>query len=170
MIGVIGSVCADEILYLDFLPTLSQDAKILKREMKLGGCAYYVSKAIQDCTLISSIGTGVYADYILNHIQDEIFECILIPRKEENGVCICEIDHGERTFLSLHGAEYNLNGISDEIEDFNWIYLSGIDLEENKDLLKSIDKNLFISPGPRYKNLDMNSIYSKHPVLHMNMD
>lgn len=174
MIGVVGSCCVDELLYLDFLPSSSQDAIIQKREMRLGGCAYYVAKAIEDCTLISSIGKGVYANFILDEIQEEDFECIFIPREEENGVCICEIEpSGERTFLSLHGAEYDLSDpLMDELDDFDWIYLSGIDLESNTEIieyLKENPKHIFFSPGPRFEKIEnLNEILDLSPVLHMN--
>lgn len=176
MIAVVGSCCVDELLYLDFLPKSSQDARILKREMKIGGCAYYVAKAIKDCTLISSIGKGIYADYILDEIENEEFECIFVPRKEENGVCICQIEpNGERTFLSLQGAEYDLSEpLLDEVDDFDWVYLSGIDLEINKDCIaffKEHPKRLFFSPGPRFENIEnMDEILDLRPVLHMNRD
>lgn len=176
MIGVVGSCCVDELLYLDYLPQSGQDAHILKREMKLGGCAYYVAKAIEDCTLISSIGKGVYADFILDEIENENFACTFIPRKEENGVCMCMIEPtGQRTFMSLQGAEYDLcQELLDECDEYDWLYLSGIDLESNEEVIEYLQKHpkhIFFSPGPRFekiKNLD--SILDLHPILHMNMD
>ena len=171
MIGIVGSCCVDELLYVDFLPSSSQDARILQRELKLGGCAYYVAKAIPNCVLVSSVGIGYYGDFVVKNIVKEDLDFVLIPRKEENGVCICEIEKdGQRTFLSYQGAEYDLSDpLSDELEDMDWLYLSGIDLENNMDLLDKVkDKHLFISCGPRHSKLDLDRIFSFHPILHMN--
>lgn len=176
---ILASCTADVYLYVDQIPSSSQDAKVMHKEMVLGGCGYHVAKACEEAILFCPLGQGIYGDFVRQHLLNEDLECLLYPVKEDNGVCYCMIEeNGQRTFLSDHGAEYHYaKEMFSDLPPTDWIYVSGIDLEEKQnqcviDYLNYVDANLFFSPGPRVTFIPVicEKMLKRRPVLHMNKE
>ena len=129
---VIGSTVADIHIHLNHLPSFEEDINMYSQKMTVGGCAYNVARMIASldtpCTLFSPIGKGIYADYIRTQTADKpVKPCI--ESEEENGCCYCLIDEqGNRTFMSLHGAEYHFQKEwfdRIDIQEYGSIYVCG---------------------------------------------
>ena len=179
-----GSVCADVSLYLDHLPSHEEDVNVKKMEMRMGGCVWHIGDVLahEDVPfdLIAPVGTGMYGDFVRAHMQAEGLP--VYDRQEENGACFCLIDgNGDRSFLSVHGAEYHFS--SDmfarlDLDQYGMAYVSGIDLEEDQgalyQLLKKLDVcsvPLVFAPGPRITHLPaekIRKILAMRPLLHLN--
>ncbi|MCF0106248.1 MAG: hypothetical protein HUJ53_05755 [Holdemanella sp.] len=173
---IVASITTDIILYVEFLPKRQQDTKVLKTETRIGGCAYHVAKACQIAPVFAPVGKGSNAQFVKDALIQEDFECIMPTVDQDNGACYCLVEpDGERTFMAAHGAEYKYKEEwLDELEEYDLIYLSGIDMEvkENHciiDYCKEKDKPIFLSPGPRLEFLYcMDELLDMHPILHMN--
>lgn len=180
---IIGSMTLDVLLYMQKLPATMADVNVEEQHFQIGGCAYNVYQSMRYCgqsaLLLSSMGTGIYAQQLKELVQEDpniIFE----EKDAENGCCYCLIEEGgERTFLSVHGAEYHypLKKLQQVREkSFAYVYLCGIDLEqaENTAILSWLDgvsATLFFAPGPRGILLQAavwDSLYALHPILHVN--
>ena len=81
----------------------------------------------------------------------------------ENGCCYCLVDeNGERTFLSVHGAEYTFNHEwmeNIDISQISMIYVCGLEIEEptGDDLISWLEQHrgpqIFFAPGPRIRQI-----------------
>lgn len=176
---VIGSTCVDLRLHVDALPQRAGDQAVRKRTIQLGGCAYNVASVIEDCTLFSPIGTGLFGNFVKEHLFSAPFGLISPTVEEENGICVCLIEpDGQRTFLSAHGAEYHFRPEWFDKLEADWIYICGIDLEEKQnaclvDVLEDSSAQIFFAPGPRVAHLDptlVKRLLALRPVLHMNRE
>lgn len=176
---VLASCTADLYLYVDHLPTSAQDVKVISRQMALGGCGYHVSKACPDSILVCPIGNGMYAQFVKEKLLSEEIETIMPTVLQENGVCICLIEpNGQRTFLSSHGAEYFYTPqMLVDLPQADWIYISGIDLEEKQnqcliDYCAKTSSKIFFAPGPRISAIPgvLKQMLDLKPVLHMNKE
>lgn len=176
---IIASCTADLYLHVDHLPTSAQDVKVISSQMVLGGCGYHVSKGCQNSILVCPLGTGVYGQFVKDQLLQENIEMILPTVSQENGVCICLIEpNGQRTFLSSHGAEYfYTEAMLKSLPQADWIYVSGIDLEERCnqcviDYCAKSKSQIFFAPGPRVFAIRdvLEQMLSLKPVLHMNKE
>ena len=109
----IGSACIDVVIYLDHLPKTEEDIHPEKQVLSLGGCACNAASAArlisENVDFAGVVGSGVFG---------ELAEKLLLERglktnirtDKENGCCYCFVErNGERTFISVHGAEYTFN-------------------------------------------------------------
>ena len=84
---------------------------------------------------VTPIGTGVYGDYIRKSFQARKLP-IHVNVDAENGCCYCLVDeNGERTFLSVHGAEYTFNHEwmeNIDISQISMIYVCGLEIEDQQ--------------------------------------
>ncbi len=173
---VAGCCTVDQIVHVDSLPKSQDSLRIDKSLFRLGGCAYNVAKAIEDCTFISCCGQGLFADYVRKEIMYESFEVCLPFHKSENGYCLCLVElSGQRSFIAYHGVEYtyDLDALYD-LEVCDYTYVCGMDLEEDDSILEyleNVDTQVFYACGPRLKYIDenrMERMLALHPILHMN--
>lgn len=181
---ILGSLTLDVILRVKKLPQRMQDVNVDSQTYTCGGCSYNVYQAMKYCNsdavMAAVVGTGIYGNEIKRQLKQDR-TMMLFAGDEANGCCYCLVEEdGERTFLSLHGAEYvyplkELQMM--DLSSFRYIYVCGIDLEEKKNeaVLELIDRypdmKLFFAPGPRLLQLDRElwkKVMSRHPVLHLN--
>ena len=98
---VIGSTCVDIIINIHHLPVTEENIRPASQSMALGGCAFNVANILRQSgtpfTFISPVGSGVYGDYVAEHLEARGFAAPLrVP--EENGCCYCLVEEGgERT-------------------------------------------------------------------------
>lgn len=182
---VIGSTCVDIIINIDHLPKTEEDIHPFSQSMALGGCAYNAASIIRlfgaPHTFISPVGTGVYGDYVRKELKKKGFPLLAEVTDQENGCCYCLVEQsGERTFMSLHGAEYTFNKTwmePFEQDKFDMTYVCGLEIEEptGNELLSYLESHreqqLFYAPGPRgilIEKEKTDRILDLHPVLHIN--
>lgn len=181
---LIGSTCVDVIIEIDHLPQTAEDIQPKRQTLALGGCAYNASNIVRQSSVpylfVTPVGTGVYGDYIRKSFTKRHLP-IHVNANEENGCCYCLVDaNGERTFLSVHGAEYTFHRewmANIELSDISMIYVCGLEIEEptGDELISWLEENrnpeLFFAPGPRVFQIGakkMKRLFQLHPILHIN--
>ena len=179
----IGAACIDVVIYLDRLPRTEEDIHPDRQVMSLGGCACNAACAAKlvcsDITFAGVVGTGVFGELAEKELLKRELP-VIIRSEEENGCCYCFVESGgERTFLSIHGAEYKFKREwlkpLDDIS-FDYVYVSGLEVEEPTGealidyLFEFPERKVFYCPGIRGASLlEKNKrIMSLHPVLHLN--
>lgn len=183
---VIGSTVADIIINVDYLPTTAQDVHLHSQSMSLGGCAHNVSDMIRHFgapyILYSPVGTGLYGDFVRKELAKKGVESPIPTPDQANGCCYCFVeDHGERTFIVDHGAEYlfykewfdALN-----VDELSCVYICGLEIEEKTgdtvvNFLEESGLPVFFAPGPRIHMIGddlMQRIFALKPVIHLNED
>lgn len=184
---VIGSTAVDVILHIPHLPKVKEDIHITEQHMAIGGCAYNVANILHhfqvEHTLFSPIGQGIYGDFIYAHYQQHNIP-MCIPRVDsDNGCCYCLVDdHGERTFLSHHGAEYRFKKEwFSTLDDgqYDTVYICGLEIEEStgNEIISYLEEyphpHVFFVPGPRITHIPkerMDRIFDLSPILHLNKE
>ena len=184
---VLGSAAADIIIRVPSLPKTEEDFSILSQKISLGGCAYNVSHILHcfhiPYTLFAPTGKGLYGDFVRRELKARGVHTAPIPKSpEENGCCYCFVeDSGERTFLSLRGAEYRFQKDWFPLlnpTEYDSAYFCGLELEEESgELITDFfrlhpDWRLYFAPGPRLSHIPkplLKKALSLHPVLHLNL-
>ncbi|MBQ4342992.1 MAG: carbohydrate kinase family protein [Erysipelotrichaceae bacterium] len=179
---MIGSTVCDIVLNLDHLPTRQEDVHPEKQTTRIGGCAFNAAHALAHLgipyTFISPLGTGVYGDFIRKEIKRYGLESSVFV-DEEIGSCLCFVEKdGERTFLSMHGAEYTfqpewLNSLN--LEDYELGYFCGLEIEDRDgqaltDFVCSSKIQFLFAPGPRILHIQkdrMNQLLDHGVMLHL---
>jgi len=187
---VIGSTVVDVLLNVPAVPQRGDDVNITASEYRIGGCAYNVFKTLQlfksPAILCSPIGSGVFGDMVKKHFEEEGQE-IFVNMEEENGCCYCLVEpDGERSFLSLHGAEYRFYRSWMEDIDYSQtesVFICGLEVEEStgNEIIDFVyehpELELFFAPGPRIRHIQeekMERLLSRRdsknngPLLHLN--
>ncbi len=181
---LIGSTCVDVIIEIDHLPRTAEDIQPKGQTLALGGCAYNAANIVRQSgvpyTFITPVGIGVYGDYIRKSFLERQLP-IHVNADSENGCCYCLVDsNGERTFLSVHGAEYTFHSewMADiDISEISMIYVCGLEIEEptGEELISWLEEHrspqLFFAPGPRVRQIGeekMKRLYQLNPILHIN--
>ncbi len=107
--------------------------------MSLGGCAYNVSEILRQSgvpyTLFSPVGTGIYGNYVREHLKRKQIPILIPAPAADNGCCYCFVEQsGERTFAALHGAEYRFErqwfSLAESLS-VGSVYVCGLELEED---------------------------------------
>lgn len=183
---VIGSTCVDVILRVDHLPRTEENIHPESQRFAIGGCAYNVAnilgRAGADMTFVTPVGRkGVFGPFVREALEPLGFATMIDLPEEQNGCCYCFVErNGERTFASVHGAEYTFDPAwmtPWEDKSFDYGYVCGLEVEERTgEALVSWLENarigtLLYAPGPRgvrvRKELT-DRLYALHPVLHVN--
>ena len=161
---VIGSTCVDVIIRVDHLPHTEENLHPESQRFAIGGCAYNVAnilgRAGAPTTFVTPVGLQcVFGGFVEKQLQTLSFtQPVLLP-DEANGCCYCLVEaSGERTFMSIHGAEYSFNPAwmaPYAANHYAYGYVCGLEVEEKTggllvDYLKNapIDR-IFYAPGPR---------------------
>lgn len=182
---VIGSVVADIIVRIPHLPHTKEDLHIQKQTCSLGGCAGNVAILLQTLgipyDLCAPIGQGIYGDFIYEQLSIRNMHSILPRCKEMNGCCYCMVENnGERTFLSLHGAEYHFQPEYFDVIDpkqYDQVYVCGLELEEEtgnyiiEHLNTANYPHIYFAPGPRVHHIPserLQAMFDLHCILHLN--
>ena len=108
---VIGSTVVDVIIPIDHLPRTAEDVNVYEQRMAMGGCAYNAWSMLRHfgvpAILFSPVGTGVYGDFVRTGLAAQGASSPVPTPQRENGCCYCFVEKGgERTFVSVRGAEY----------------------------------------------------------------
>ena len=153
---LIGSTCVDVIIEIDHLPKTAEDIQPKRQTLALGGCAYNAANIVRQSGVPYMFVTPI-------------------------GCCYCLVDeNGERTFLSVHGAEYTFNHEwmeNIDISQISMIYVCGLEIEEptGDDLISWLEQHrgpqIFFAPGPRIRQIGekkMKRLYNLNPILHIN--
>lgn len=183
---VIGSTVADIIINVDYLPTTAQDVHLHSQSMSLGGCAHNVSDMIRHFgapyILYSPVGTGLYGDFVRSELAKKGIVSPIPTPHQPNGCCYCFVeDHGERTFIVDHGAEYLFYKEwfdALDVSQLSSVYICGLEIEEKTGdtvvtFLEEAGLPVFFAPGPRIHMIGddlMQRIFKLNPVIHLNED
>jgi len=187
---VLGSTVVDVLLNVPAVPLRGDDVNITAREYRIGGCAYNVFKTLRlfksPALLCSPVGRGVFGDMVKKHFEEEGMEAFA-NLEEENGCCYCLVEpDGERSFLSLHGAEYRFSRSWMKDIDYSQtesVFICGLEVEESTGdeiidfVYEHPELELFFAPGPRIRHIQeekMERLFSRRdrknngPLLHLN--
>lgn len=180
---IIGSTVCDVILYVDKLPTTQQDIHPKKQVVSLGGCAFNVAHVLHHLkvpyTLISPVGSGMYGDFVKQHLQKQGMHSE-IAVQQENGCCYCMVENsGERSFMSYHGAEYTFDPAwlrKLDLNDYAYAYVCGLEVEDVDGMklvnaLASFQGQIIFAPGPRGMHIQqerLDILYGYKPIMHLN--
>lgn len=179
---IIGSTCVDVIIPIDRLPKTGEDIQSPGQTFSVGGCGWNVYRAARLSgarpVFLSPVGSGAYGDLVARE-----FSAWGLPAParvpQENGCCYCLVEAGgERTFLSVRGAEYR---VTREMLDalpgtFAMAYVCGMELQEptGADMLDWLEAHretaVFYAPGPQGVLLDkarQGRIFALGPILHL---
>lgn len=183
---VIGSTCVDVILRVDHLPRTEENIHPQSQRFAIGGCAYNVANILgrggADLTFITPVGRkGVFGPFVREALEPLGYVTMIDLPEEQNGCCYCFVEKsGERTFASVHGAEYTFDPTwmapyADK--HFDYGYVCGLEVEEKTGdklvaWLETADiGTLVYAPGPRgmrVKKELTDRLYALRPVLHVN--
>jgi len=183
---IIGSSCVDVVIRIDHLPKTEENLHPDSQRFMIGGCAYNVAnilgRAGAQMTFVTPVGLrGVFGGFVKKELDRLGFADYVELSEEENGCCYCFVESsGERTFMSIHGAEYTFDPAwmkKHEGKTFDYGYVCGLEIEERTGdkLVSYLEtapiKTLFYAPGPRgalIKRELTDRLFALHPVLHLN--
>lgn len=183
---VIGSTCVDVILRVDHLPRTEENIHPHSQRFAIGGCAYNVAnilgRAGADMTFVTPVGRmGVFGPFVREALAPLGFATMIDLPDAQNGCCYCFVEkNGERTFASVHGAEYTFDPAwmaPYAGKSFDYGYVCGLEVEESTgealvSWLETADiGTLMYAPGPRGVRVKpelTDRLYALHPVLHIN--
>ena len=183
---ILGSSRVDVIIRIDHLPKTEENLHPDSQRFMIGGCAYNVAnilgRAGAEMTFVTPVGLrGVVGGFVKKELDRLGFTDYVALENEENGCCYCFVEKsGERTFMSIHGAEYTFDPAWMEKhagKAFDYGYVCGLEIEERTgDKLVSYLETapigtLFYAPGPRGAGISKElteRLFALHPVLHLN--
>jgi sugar/nucleoside kinase (ribokinase family) len=187
---VIGSTVIDVLLKVPRLPRRGEDVNIISSACRVGGCAYNVYRTLRlfgsPALLCSPVGGGVYGRMVEERLAAE-GTAPFVKLEAENGCCYCIIEEdGERSFLSLHGAEYIfsrtwMSGL--DYSQTDSAFICGIEVEDptGEEIVDFVCErpqlDLYFAPGPRINHIGKDRVArllarrssrGDGPILHMN--
>jgi sugar/nucleoside kinase (ribokinase family) len=179
---IIGSTCVDVIIPVDRLPKTGEDLQSPGQAFCIGGCGWNVYRAARlsgvSPRFLSPVGMGAYGDLVAAEFSRW---GLPVPHRspQENGCCYCLVEpDGERSFLSVRGAEYRITwDMLDALPgSYAMAYVCGMELQEpdGVDILHWLEAHtetaVFYAPGPQGVLLDkqrQDHILALKPVLHL---
>ncbi|MDR0399630.1 MAG: PfkB family carbohydrate kinase [Treponema sp.] len=187
---IIGSTVIDVLLAVPRLPRRGEDVNITASVCRLGGCAYNVYKSLRrfgsGALLCSPVGGGVYGRMVREGLAAEGLRPF-VELEEENGCCYCLVEEdGERSFLSLHGAEYLFSRSWMDGVDYGRtgsVFICGLEVEDSggDEIVDFVcarsSLDLFFAPGPRIAHIGEDRMArllarrgpsGRGPFLHLN--
>ena len=183
---VIGSTCVDVIIRVDHLPKTEENLHPESQRFTIGGCAYNVAnilgRAGAALTFVTPVGRqGVFGPFVRETLAQLPFASMVDLPNEQNGCCYCFVEKtGERTFCSIHGAEYTFDSAwmtPYAGQSFDYGYVCGLEVEERtgENLVAYLEHapigTLMYAPGPRGVRIRqelINRLFALHPLLHLN--
>lgn len=183
---VIGSTCVDVIIRVDHLPKTEENLHPESQRFAIGGCAYNVAnilgRAGAALTFVTPVGRqGVFGPFVREALTRLSFVSMVDLPNEQNGCCYCLVEKtGERTFCSIHGAEYTFDSAwmtPYAGQSFDYGYVCGLEVEERtgENLVAYLEHapigTLMYAPGPRGVRVRpelTNRLFALHPLLHLN--
>ena len=183
---ILGSTCVDVLIRVDHLPGREENLHPAGQRFLVGGCAYNVANVAgrgdADVTFVTPVGLkGVFGPYLRPLLEASPWARPVLLEEQENGCCYCLVEKdGERTFLSIHGAEYSFDPawtapFADKRFDYG--YVCGLEVEEptGEKLVSWLETapigRLLYAPGPRCRFIPRERterLLSLRPMLHLN--
>ena len=185
---VIGSTCVDVIIRVGHLPRTQEDVHPESQRFAAGGCAYNAANILIRCgapvTFVTPVGRrGVFGGFVREKLTQLGVTTFVDLPDAENGCCYCFVERsGERTFMSVHGAEYTFDPAwmtPYEGRHFDYGYVCGLEVEEptGEALVGYLEHapigTLVYAPGPRAAMIPRertDRLLALHPILHLNED
>ncbi|MBQ2991972.1 MAG: carbohydrate kinase family protein [Clostridia bacterium] len=187
---VIGSTCVDVIIRVDHLPVTEENIHPHSQRFAIGGCAYNVANILgrggADLTFVTPVGRqGVFGGFVRDHLGSLGFADFIDLPDAQNGCCYCYVEAGgERTFVSVHGAEYTFDPAwmaRFDDQHFDYVYVCGLEIEEytGEKLVSWLEEaygagrigTVVYAPGPRGMRVRpelTQRLFALHPLLHLN--
>ena len=183
---VIGSTCVDVIIRVDHLPRTEENLHPESQRFAIGGCAYNVAnilgRAGADMTFVTPVGRkGVFGPFVREALERLSFASMVDLPDAQNGCCYCFVEKtGERTFCSIHGAEYTFDPAwmaPHAGKRFDYAYVCGLEIEERTGdaLIGYLETapvdTIIYAPGPRGATIPKgrtDRLLALRPVLHLN--
>ncbi len=185
---VVGAAIVDFMMKVERLPKSGEDIPCKETKTVVGGCAYNVANTIRNLgaehDLCVPVGTGHMADTIRKAMAEKGYTPVIEEPNEDNGYCLSLVeDDGERTFITVQGAECHFKPEWFQKIDmgaYDYIYLAGYQVcgESGRiiaDWLENVpgieNKTIFLAPGPMITTIEketMERLMALHPVLHIN--
>ena len=128
---------------------------------------------------------GVFGGFVRDHLAQLGFADYVDLPDAQNGCCYCFVESsGERTFASVHGAEYTFDPAwmkAYEGRRFDYVYVCGLEVEEatGERLVAWLEEaksagtvgTVVYAPGPRgvrIKKELTDRLFALSPMLHLN--
>lgn len=183
---ILGSAVIDVIIRIDNLPKSGDDIAALQEGMKVGGCAFNVSKILTELNckhdLYVPVGKGSYAKQIKLELKNINQQVRILDETEDNGYSLSLVDNsGERTFISIDGIEtkWKNNWLdSVNITDYDLIYVSGYGFQDQNEsgnvIMRFLRRKkesckIILDPGPRLiADRFRNELLTMGTILEMN--
>ena len=183
---VYGSACVDVVIRVDRLPRREENLHPLSQRFLLGGCACNAANILgrggADVTFVTPVGLrGVFGPWALSALEKQPWAKPVCLPDGENGCCYCLVEpDGERTFMSIHGAEYTFSPQwMEPYRDsaFDYTYVCGLEAEEKTGgqlvawLEEAKPGTVFYAPGPRGLRVPperTRRLMALRPILHLN--
>ena len=183
---IIGSTCVDVIIRIDHLPKTEENLHPDSQRFAVGGCAYNVANVLMrtgtDTTFVTPVGgRGVFGDFTRKALVALGAKDFVELPEAENGCCYCFVEKsGERTFMSIHGAEYTFDPAwmaPHAGKRFDYGYVCGLEIEERTgdaliDYLETAPVDTIVyAPGPRGAGIPKartDRLLALRPMLHLN--
>lgn len=167
---VVGDALMDNQYYVEALPKVGEDVKIIDYCKNTGGSAANTAVSLASCGVktffCGSVGDDEDGRYFLGHMKDSSVDTTLVQQIGATGFTVTIIDSaGERTMLSYRGASASEMQISQKltsmIDEVELVLLSGYYLLSQSELLLEIAsaaKNngtvVALDPSPIVGNVD----------------
>lgn len=181
---LIGSTCVDVVIPLKRLPRTGDDLQPERQTFTIGGTGWNACRAAMltgvKPTFLSPVGHGPYGQQVETAFAAYGLDILARP-EGENGCCYCLVEaDGERTFMCIRGAEYEihpewLNALSG---DYSLCYVCGMELQDDPtggnilDWLETHrETEVFYAPGPRGVLMDkarQDRVLALSPIVHLN--
>ena len=183
---VFGSACVDVVIRVDRLPKREENLHPLSQQFHLGGCACNAANILgrggADVMFVTPVGMkGVFGPWVLSALEQQPWARPVCLPDGENGCCYCLVEpDGERTFLSIHGAEYSFSSqwmTPYRDRSFDYTYICGLEAEEKTggELVSWLESanvgTVFYAPGPRGMKVPPDRterLMGLRPILHLN--
>ena len=183
---VIGSTCVDVIIRIDHLPHTEENLHPDGQQFAIGGCAYNAANILgrggAPTTFVTPVGLqGVFGGFVQKQLETLPFAQPVYLPDAANGCCYCLVEaSGERTFMSIHGAEYSFDPAwmtRYAANRYAYGYVCGLEIEEKTggllaDYLKTAPiERILYAPGPRGARIAperTEALYALRPILHLN--
>ncbi len=181
---LIGSTCVDVVIPLERLPVTGDDLQPKKQTFTVGGTGWNACRAAMltgvKPMFLSPVGRGPYGQQVEAAFAHRGLDILARP-EGENGCCYCLVEaDGERTFLCIRGAEYEIRAewLDALPGEYALCYVCGMELQDDPtggnilDWLEAHgETEVFYAPGPRGVLMDsarQDRVLALHPIVHLN--
>lgn len=181
---LIGSTCVDVVIPLERLPVTGDDLQPEKQTFTIGGTGWNACRAAMltgaKPTFLSPVGGGPYGQQVEAAFGEYGLEILARP-DGENGCCYCLVEaDGERTFMCIRGAEYEIRPewLDALPGQYSLCYVCGMELQDDPtgpNILDWLERHreteVFFAPGPRGVLMDRTRrerVLELAPIVHLN--